>query len=116
MDITQIAGLIAKGGPAAIVYAVLFGLAMLVREVRSGKVSNQKEADLVDRLTKLEGEMAGLKKRFDRLTEAFYSMRYQRDQARVRVEFLEQLHGVDPRTQWQPDPYLTSIEEPDDHA
>ena len=104
MDITQLIGLITKGGPAAIILAVLYGLAMLVREVRAGKVSSDREAGLNARVTALETEMTKVKAALEEAVDALHGMRFQRDQARVRVEYLEQVHGVDPRTTWPPDP------------
>ncbi|MFB9991210.1 hypothetical protein ACFFLM_04335 [Deinococcus oregonensis] len=103
VDLTPIIGIVTKGGPAAIIIALFYGLAMLVREVRAGKVSAAKEADLTKRLETLEGEMAVIKTGFASMQAANHALRYQRDQARVRVEYLEQKHNENPRTVWTPD-------------
>ena len=111
MDITQWLGIITKGGPAAIILAVFYGLAMLVREVRGGKVGDAQRADLTGKIAALERQVATLTDGMERMEleleralDLVHSMRYQRDQARIRVEFLEQLHGIEPRTVWPPEP------------
>ncbi|MFC6663925.1 hypothetical protein ACFP9V_19130 [Deinococcus radiopugnans] len=91
---------IMKGGPAAIVLSILYGLAMLVREIRGGKVSAGQNADLVARVGALETEMQKIKDLLEEAQGEAHRLRYQRDQARVRVEYLEQLHNVQPRTKW----------------
>lgn len=100
VDLTPVIGLITKGGPAAIVLSVLYGLAMLVREIRGGKVSAVQNADLVTRVGALEAEMQKIKDLLEEAQGENHRLRYQRDQARIRVEFLEQLHDIQPRTKW----------------
>lgn len=100
MDLTPVISQIMKGGPAAIVLSILYGLAMLVREIRGGKVSAGQNADLVARVGALETEMQKIKDLLEEAQGEAHRLRYQRDQARVRVEYLEQLHNVQPRTKW----------------
>ncbi|MBB6016819.1 hypothetical protein [Deinococcus radiopugnans] len=97
---TPVISQIMKGGPAAIVLSILYGLAMLVREIRGGKVSAGQNADLVARVGALETEMQKIKDLLEEAQGEAHRLRYQRDQARVRVEYLEQLHNVQPRTKW----------------
>lgn len=111
VDITQIISLMTKGGPAAIILAILIGLSYLVREVRGGKVSTEKEADLLAKITQMQTQidtvqrkLADMENELDAALNTIHTMRYQRDQARVRVEFLEQVHDVQPRTVWPPEP------------
>ncbi|MFC4428018.1 hypothetical protein [Deinococcus navajonensis] len=111
VDVTQLLGIVTKGGPAAIILALFYGLAMLVREVRGGKVGQIRESDLNARLFLLQQQVASLTENMERMEneleralDLVHSMRYQRDQARVRVEFLEQLHATEPRTVWPPEP------------
>ena len=111
VDVSQLIGLVTKGGPAAIIIAVFYGAAMLVREVRGGKIGAQRETDLAAKIALLEAQvrtlttsMTQMENELERALDLVHSMRYQRDQARIRVEFLEQLHSVDPRTTWPPEP------------
>ena len=111
VDVSQLIGLVTKGGPAAIIIAVFYGAAMLVREVRGGKIGAQRETDLAAKIALLETQvktlttsMEQMENELERALDLVHSMRYQRDQARIRVEFLEQLHGTDPRTVWPPEP------------
>ncbi|GAA5514759.1 hypothetical protein Dcar01_03520 [Deinococcus carri] len=113
VDVTQLIGLVTKGGPAAIIIAVFYGLAMLVREVRGGKVGDAQKADLTAQVAQMRTQLDALQAKFDTLAaeleetlHTVHTMRYQRDQARIRVEFLEQLHDCQPRTVWPPDPDL----------
>lgn len=111
VDFTQLLPLITKGGPAAMILATLLGLAHLVREVRGGKVSTLRESDLTAKISALEARvttltdgMERMELELERALDLVHSMRYQRDQARIRVEFLEQVHAVEPRTMWPPEP------------
>lgn len=111
VDVTQLLALVAKGGPAGVLLALLLGLAALVREVRGGKVGAQREGDLNAKITTLQQQVATLTNSMERMEneleralDLVHSMRYQRDQARIRVEYLEQLHGAEPRTAWPPEP------------
>lgn len=111
VDLTPFIGLLTKGGPAGIVLAVFFGLAALVREVRGGKVSAGREADLNAKIAQMQAElqelrvtMTKIETELDLSLDLNHSLRYQRDQARVRVEYLEQVHSVEPRTVWPPEP------------
>ena len=111
VDLPSLLTAIGKGGPPAIILAVLLGLSQLVREVRGGKVGALREADLNAKIAMLEAQvrtlqsgMERMEAELDRALDLVHSMRYQRDQARIRVELLEQLHGVDPRTVWPPEP------------
>lgn len=111
VDLTQLWSIVVKGGPAAIILAVFYGAAMLVREVRGGKLGDAQKADLSTKITQMQEQISVLQGKFDALEQelehalsANHAMRYQRDQARVRVEYLEQLHDVQPRTIWPPDP------------
>ncbi|GGK11889.1 hypothetical protein GCM10008955_01430 [Deinococcus malanensis] len=96
--------IIAKSGAATIVLALLYGLSHVIREWRGGTVSEKNEEDLQKRITDVEARLGTAEGQITRLTHQVFTMRYQRDQARVRVEFLEQKHGEDPRTVWAPDP------------
>jgi len=111
INLADILGAVTKGGPAGILLALFFGLAMLVREVRGGKVGQQRETDLTAKVVQLQAQVQTLTESMERMEgeleralDHVHSMRYQRDQARVRVEFLEQLHDVQPRTVWPPEP------------
>lgn len=111
VDLSSLIGIVAKGGPAAIILAVTYGLAMLVREVRGGKVGEAEKAGLTAKVAALEAQVATLNEgmlrlenELERALDLVHSMRYQRDQARIRVELLEQLHSVSPRTVWPPEP------------
>lgn len=111
VDVSQLIGLVTKGGPAAIIIAVFYGLAMLVREVRGGKVGQQRETDLAAKIALLETQvktlsasMEQMENELERALDLVHSMRYQRDQARVRVEYLELIGNVEPRTVWPPEP------------
>lgn len=111
VDVSQLIGLVTKGGPAAIIIAVFYGAAMLVREVRGGKIGAQRETDLAAKIALLETQvktltasMEQMENELERALDLVHSMRYQRDQARIRVEFLEQLHDCQPRTVWPPEP------------
>lgn len=111
VDFSQFFGLMTKGGLPAGILAVFYGLAMLVREVRGGKVGQQRESDLAAKIALLEAQvrtltasMEQMENELERALDLVHSMRYQRDQARIRVELLEQLHGVEPRTVWPPEP------------
>lgn len=113
INVTDILSAATKGGPAAIILAVFYGSAMLVREVRGGKVGQQREGDLTAKVVTLQQQVAVLTENMERMEneleralDLVHSMRYQRDQARVRVEFLEQLHGIEPRTVWPADPTI----------
>lgn len=113
LDITPWLGLVTKGGPAAIILAVFYGLAMLVREVRGGKVGQQRENDLAAKIALLESQvktltasMEQMEAELEKALDLVHSMRYQRDQARIRVEYLEQLHDCQPRTVWPPEPQV----------
>jgi hypothetical protein len=103
VDVSSLLSIVTKGGPAAIILAVFYGLATLVREVRSGKVSAGREADLSKRVDTLETEMLEIKTALAKALGSLQTMRYQRDQARVRVEFLELKHGEQPRSVWPAD-------------
>ncbi|UQN06682.1 hypothetical protein [Deinococcus sp. QL22] len=83
VDFSALIGIVTRGGPAAIILAVFYGPATLVREVRSGKVSAGREADLGKWVETLEAEMMEIKTSL----AANHSLWYQRDQARVRVEY-----------------------------
>ncbi|MVN86804.1 hypothetical protein GO986_08515 [Deinococcus sp. HMF7620] len=109
-DLAPVLNLVTKSGPAGIVLALFFGLAALVREVRGGKVSAGKEADLQAQVAQLRTElqdlrtaMTKLETELDTSLDLNHSMRYQRDQARVRVEYLEQTCNIEPRTVWPPE-------------
>ncbi|MDO4244551.1 MAG: hypothetical protein Q4C89_00820 [Deinococcus sp.] len=111
LDITPLLSLLTKGGPAAVILAVFYGLAMLVREVRGGKVGQQRENDLAAKIALLESQvktltvsMEQMEAELEKALDLVHSMRYQRDQARIRVEYLEQLHDCQPRTVWPPEP------------
>lgn len=111
VDLPSLLTAISKGGLPAVILAVLFGLSQLVREVRGGKVGALREADLNAKIAMLEAQVRTLQSGMERMEaeleralDLVHSMRYQRDQARIRVELLEQLHGVDPRTVWPPEP------------
>ena len=115
VDLPSLLTAIGKGGPPAIILAVLLGLSQLVREVRGGKVGALREADLNAKIAMLEAQvrtlqsgMERMEAELDRALDLVHSMRYQRDQARIRVELLEQLHGVDPRTVWPPEPQVVA--------
>lgn len=111
VDLSQIVGLVTKGGPAAIIIAVGYVLIGLVREVRGGKVGETEKANLASEVASLKAQVATLnegmlrmEQELERALDLVHSMRYQRDQARIRVEFLEQIHNVEPRTQWPLEP------------
>ena len=111
VDLPSLLTAIGKGGPPAIILAVLLGLSQLVREVRGGKVGALREADLNAKIAMLEAQVRTLQSGMERMETELeraldlnHSLRYQRDQARIRVELLEQLHGVEPRTVWPPEP------------
>lgn len=111
LDITPLLSLLTKGGPAAVILAVFYGLAMLVREVRGGKVGDAQRADLAAKIALLETQvktltssMEQMEAELEKALDLVHSMRYQRDQARIRVEYLEQLHDCQPRTVWPPEP------------
>ncbi|WP_139806806.1 hypothetical protein [Deinococcus hopiensis] len=111
VDLGQLVSIVTKGGPAAMILAFFYGLAMLVREVRSGKVGDAEKANLAGEVAKLKAQvetltegMERMESELERALDLVHSMRYQRDQARIRVEFLEQAHNVDPRTVWPPEP------------
>ena len=113
VDLPSLLTAISKGGLPAVILAVLFGLSQLVREVRGGKVGALREADLNAKIAMLEAQVRTLQSGMERMEaeleralDLVHSMRYQRDQARIRVELLEQLHGVDPRTVWPPEPQV----------
>lgn len=115
VDLPSLLTAIGKGGPPAVILAVLFGLSQLVREVRGGKVGALREADLNAKIAMLEAQVRTLQSGMERMEaeleralDLVHSMRYQRDQARIRVELLEQLHGVDPRTVWPPEPQASN--------
>lgn len=115
VDLPSLLTAISKGGLPAVILAVLFGLSQLVREVRGGKVGALREADLNAKIAMLEAQVRTLQSGMERMEaeleralDLVHSMRYQRDQARIRVELLEQLHGVDPRTVWPPEPQAIS--------
>lgn len=116
VDLPSLLTAISKGGLPAVILAVLFGLSQLVREVRGGKVGALREADLNAKIAMLEAQVRTLQSGMERMEaeleralDLVHSMRYQRDQARIRVELLEQLHGVDPRTVWPPEPVGVAI-------
>lgn len=48
--------------------------------------------------------MEQMENELERALDLVHSMRYQRDQARVRVEYLELIGNVEPRTVWPPEP------------
>lgn len=105
-DLTQIFSIVTKGGPAAIVLAVFWGLASLVREVRSGKLSMVREADLLSKLTEFRKELDEHREKINvleaKVAEKDTTIRLlyrQRDQARTQAERL----GYDPQN-WPPDP------------
>ncbi|MFB9991159.1 hypothetical protein ACFFLM_04060 [Deinococcus oregonensis] len=50
-----------------------------------------------------KARMAEIKTALTEVLAANHTRRYQRDQARVRVEYLEQKHNEDPRTVWPTD-------------
>lgn len=111
IDLPSLLTAISKGGLPAVILAVLFGLSQLVREVRGGKVGALREADLNAKIATLEAQVRTLQNGMERMEAELersldlnHSLRYQRDQARIRVELLEQLHGVEPRTVWPPEP------------
>lgn len=110
IDFSQLASVlgavISKGGPPAIILALFIGAAALVREIRGGKISSEKEADLIARLGRMQVQLDTLQSKFDGLEaelesayNTIHAMRYQRDQARIQAERL----GYDP-TLWPPDP------------
>ena len=120
VDLASILSLVTKGGPAAIIIAVCYGLAMLVREVRGGKVGDAQKADLTAQVATLRQQVATLsdsmlrmENELERALDLIHSMRYQRDQARIRVEYLEQVHGTAPRTVWPPEPAMPTSEKGD---
>lgn len=111
INLTEVFAAVTKGGPAGILLALFFGLAMLVREVRGGKVGQTEKANLAAEVAALKSQVATLVSGMERMEEELeraldlvHSMRYQRDQARIKVEYLEQLHDTQPRTVWPPEP------------
>lgn len=104
VDLSAFLPLIVKSTGAAVVLAALFGLSYVITAWRGGTVSEQRVSDMQKRLTDVEARLSTAEGRIGRLTHQVHDMRFQRDQARVRVEFLELTHGVEPRTIWAPDP------------
>lgn len=104
VDITAFLPILAKSGAATVVLAALFGLSYVITAWRSGAASQKREEDMQKRLTDVETRLATAEGQITRLTHQVHTMRFQRDQARVRVEFLEQKHGEEPRTTWAADP------------
>ena len=111
VSFSEVLAAVAKGGPPAFIIAIFYGAAVLVREVRGGKAGEQEKAHLAGKISQLEAQVAALTSGMARMEhelevalDLIHSMRYQRDRARVRVEYLEQLHGTEPRTEWPPEP------------
>lgn len=111
IDIAHWFDIMVKGGPAAFVLALGYTLIGLVREVRGGKLGAQEKDGLTAQVAKMQAQLDLLQGKVDRLeAELEHSERInrelyrQRDQARTRVEYLEMLHNIDPRTGWPPDP------------
>lgn len=111
INLTEVLSAVTKGGPAGIILALFFGAAMLIREVRGGKVSQTEKANLAAEIATLKAQVAtltdGLERmelELERALDLGHGMRYQRDQARIRCEYLEQLHDIQPRTVWPPEP------------
>ena len=111
VNVSEVLAAVTKGGPAAIILACFYGLSMLVREVRGGKVGQAERANLAAEIATLKAQVATLTDGMERMEHELersldlgHGMRYQRDQARVRVEYLEQLHDIQPRTVWPPEP------------
>lgn len=104
IDINAFVPIIAKSGAATIVLAVLFGLSYVIREWRGGSMSEKKDGETQKRLADVEARLSMAEGRIAKLTHQLFDIRFQRDQARVRVEFLELKHSEEPRTVWAPDP------------
>ena len=115
MDTSQLlsvlTGVIGKGGPPAIILALFVGLAMLVREVRGGKLSAEEKASLTAQMERIQTQLDALRTKFDALEaelegayNTIYVMRTQRDRARIQAERL----GYDPAL-WEPDPPMPGV-------
>ncbi|MDB5044441.1 MAG: hypothetical protein JWQ08_491 [Deinococcus sp.] len=102
-DLTAVLPLLAKSGAATIIIALLVGLSHVIREWRGGSVSEQKEQDIQHQLTETEARLKLSEELALRLAQQNHDLRYQRDQARVRLEFLELKHGEQPRSVWPSD-------------
>lgn len=102
-DLTAVLPLIAKSGAATVVIALLFGLSHVIREWRGGSVSEQKEHDTQQQLAEAESRLELAEERVLKLAQQNHDLRYQRDQARVRLEFLELKYGEQPRSVWPTD-------------
>lgn len=78
----------------AFVRGLLTGTTVQERELRDG---------LAERVNKLEARIDKLEQQLRTMTDRYHDMRYQRDQARVRVNLLEARHN-EPLTTWPDDP------------
>ncbi|THF70526.1 hypothetical protein E7T06_07425 [Deinococcus sp. Arct2-2] len=104
IDFSAFLPIIAKSGAATIILAILFGLSYVIREWRGGSMSEKKDEETQKRLADVEARLATAEKRIASQGRQINDFRFQRDQARVRVEFLELKHSEEPRTIWAPDP------------
>ncbi len=104
IDFSAFVPIIAKSGIASIVLAILFGMSYVIREWRGGTMSEKKDAETQKRLADVEARLETAEKRITSQGRQIHETRFQRDQARVRVEFLELKHNEDPRTVWPVDP------------
>ncbi|THF69988.1 hypothetical protein E7T06_09540 [Deinococcus sp. Arct2-2] len=102
-DLAAVLPLIAKSGAATVVIALLFGLSHVIREWRGGSVSEQKEHDTQQQLAETEARLNVAEARVVALAQQNHDLRYQRDSARVRLEFLELKHAEQPRSVWAAD-------------
>jgi hypothetical protein len=102
-DLAAVLPLIAKSGAATVVIALLFGLSHVIREWRGGSVSEQKEQGTQQQLAETEARLNVAEARVLTLAQQNHDLRYQRDSARVRLEFLELKYGEQPRSVWPVD-------------
>jgi hypothetical protein len=98
---------VAKGGVGAVVLSVLYGLSLIINAWRGGNVAQQARTDLAGQVAAMRAELSVVKADLADLTNQLYGMRYQRDQARLRVNALEEKHGQ-ALTTWPSDPPLAS--------
>lgn len=84
--------------------AVEFAKKVLADRAALEDVANKKEEETQKRLAEVEARLSVAEKRITSQGRQIHETVYQRDQARIRVEYLELKHNEDPRTVWAPDP------------